>query len=117
MPSSRPWSKHCFVYILGSISGTLYTGVCSNLEDRVWQHKIKKFPGFTADYDVNRLLYYESHDNVHVAIAREKQVKRWRREKKVWLIESMNPQWVDLSSRWYDRGPSTRRQTAAARSG
>ena len=71
--------------------------------------------GFTDDYDVGRLLYWESYDDVHRAIGREKQIKGWRREKKVVLIEWMNPQWVDLSGDWYPwmkeceegRGPST----------
>ena len=106
----RKWrpGHHYFVYIAGSLSGTLYTGMTSDLQQRMWQHKHKEFEGFTAQYDVDRLLYYESFDDVRDAINREKQIKRWRREKKVWLVEQMNPKWEDLSRGWYDRGPSTR---------
>ena len=89
------------VYILGSISGTLYIGVTNNLHRSVFQHKRKEIEGFTRDYDVDRLLYFENFQDVRNAIDREKQIKRWRREKKVRLIESNNPHWVDLSVGWY----------------
>jgi putative endonuclease len=89
------------VYILGSISGTLYIGVTNNLHRRVFQHKQKEIEGFTRDYDVDRLLYFENFQYVRNAIDREKQIKRWRREKKVRLIKSINPHWVDLSTGWY----------------
>ena len=89
------------VYILGSISGTLYIGVTNNLHRRVFQHKRKEIEGFTRDYDVDRLLYFENFQDVRNAIDREKQIKRWRREKKVRLIKSINPHWVDLSTSWY----------------
>lgn len=93
--------RHCYsVYILGSLSGTLYIGVTNDLVVRVRQHKNHTFGGFTAQYEVTRLLYYERYPDVRTAIAREKQLKGWRREKKVALIEKMNPQWRDLSSDW-----------------
>ncbi len=90
-----------FVYILGSISGTLYIGVTSNLSFRVRQHKEHVRHGFTAKYEVNRLLYYETYGYALTAIHREKQLKGWKRERKIALIEENNPQWKDLSSGWY----------------
>ncbi len=89
------------VYILGSLSGTFYIGVTSNLVFRVRQHKDHTFRGFTAKYDVARLLYYETYGQVATAIAREKQLKGWRRDKKTALIENSNPEWKDLSRAWY----------------
>ena len=85
------------VYILGSIKGTLYIGVTNDLVVRVRQHQQHVFGGFTAKYDVNRLLYYEVYADIAYAIRREKQLKGWRREKKIALIEKQNPQWRDLS--------------------
>ncbi len=90
-----------YVYILGSISGTLYFGVTGSLRRRVRQHKQHAFGGFTAQYDVTRLLYFARYRDVGRAIAREKQLKGWRREKKVALIEKDNPSWLDLSREWY----------------
>ncbi len=90
------------VYIMGSITGTLYVGVTSDLPCRVLQHKNHAFAGFTAKYEVDRLLYYEVFEQVGQAIGREKQLKGWRREKKVALIEAVNPQWTDLSRKWSD---------------
>ena len=87
------------VYILGSLS-TLYIGITSNLVFRVRQHKDHTFRGFTAKYDVDRLLYYETYGEVSRAIAREKQLKGWKRERKIALIEKSNPQWRDLSLAW-----------------
>ncbi|MGC2108266.1 MAG: GIY-YIG nuclease family protein [Candidatus Korobacteraceae bacterium] len=75
----------------------------SDLHFRVRQHKEHTFRGFTAKYDVDRLLYYETHGDVLLAIQREKQLKGWRREKKIALIKKMNPQWTDLSRGWYDK--------------
>lgn len=88
------------VYILGSLTGTPYVGITSDLVARVHQHRDHTFPGFTAKYDVNRLLYYEIYEEVRNAIAREKQLKGWRREKKIALIEKQNPHWKDLGSEW-----------------
>jgi putative endonuclease len=106
--------KSYFVYILASLSGTLYIGVTNDLQRRAWQHKQHDVEGFTKEYDVDRLVYWETFYDVRNAIDREKQLKGWRREKKIALIESMNPQWKDLSREWYEsRGPSTRPAKAA----
>ena len=85
-----------FVYILTNRSGTLYIGVTNDLRRRLYQHKHKLIPGFTSRYGLDRLVYFEHTPDVRAAIAREKQIKRWRREKKVALIESVNPMWRDL---------------------
>ena len=90
-----------FVYIMASKLRVLYTGVTNNLGFRVWQHKKKQVSGFTSTYNVNRLVYFETFSDVRYAIAREKQLKRWRREKKLNLIESTNPKWEDLSEDWF----------------
>ena len=91
-----------YVYILQSASRrALYIGMTNNLHRRVFQHKTHQFEGFTDDYNAVRLVYWESFGDVHNAIAREKQLKRWRREKKMWLVEKMNPQWRDLAADWY----------------
>jgi putative endonuclease len=98
MPQDR---KTYSVYVMGSLSGTLYIGVTSNLHKRAFEHKFHRIEGFTDAYDLERLLYWESFDDVHKAIAREKQLKGWRRSKKIALIESVNPHWLDLSREWY----------------
>jgi putative endonuclease len=85
------------VDILANPSGVLYTGVTSHLERRVAEHKQKQIPGFTKKYDVVRLVYFEPFGDVRNAISREKQIKRWRREKKLTIIRAMNPQFRDLS--------------------
>jgi putative endonuclease len=91
-----------YVYMLQSSSRrALYIGMTSNLHHRVYQHKTKEFRGFTFDYDAVRLVYWESYDDVHKAIGREKQLKDWRREKKLWLIARTNPKFRDLSADWY----------------
>ncbi len=94
--------KRYWVYIMSSSTGTLYTGVTSNLERRVYEHKHKLVEGFTSRYDVNRLVYYEDFGSVWVALAREKEIKGWVRVKKVALIRSVNLKWEDLSADWYD---------------
>lgn len=94
--------KSYFVYILGSRTGTLYIGITNNLESRVLQHKKKIHSGFTKRYDVDRLLYYEETNDVKAALAREKQLKGWRREKKIDLIKTTNAKWFDLSDEWFD---------------
>ena len=92
--------KYYYVYILTNHSGTLYTGVTNNLERRLDEHRRGIGSKFTAKYNIKRLVYYEVYKYVRVAIAREKQIKGWRREKKVALIEDMNPGWKDLSAEW-----------------
>jgi len=89
--------KQYAVYILTNRSNkVMYVGVTSNLERRLAQHKDKSVSGFTAKYRVDRLVYYELTSDVLSAIAREKDVKKWRREKKNRLVESINPQWIEL---------------------
>jgi putative endonuclease len=95
-----------FTYIVASRSRTLYIGVTGNLLKRVFDHKWKEHQGFTATYNCDRLVWFEAHQDVTKAIAREKQLKAWRREKKIVLIERMNPAWVDLSKDWYDVEPA-----------
>lgn len=92
--------KQYFVYIMTSEAGTLYTGMTNDLGRRVYQHKHKLVGGFTAMYDVNRLVYFEVFGDVQEAIAWEKRIKGWRRSKKIELIESLNPKWQDLSEEW-----------------
>jgi putative endonuclease len=94
--------KKFYVYILSSLSGTLYTGVTNNIEQRVFQHKHKLVNGFTKKYNVDRLVYYEETQDINVAIAREKEIKGWRRSKKIALIKSMNPKWEDLAADWFE---------------
>ncbi|TSA18268.1 MAG: GIY-YIG nuclease family protein [Betaproteobacteria bacterium] len=90
-----------FVYVLASKSRRLYIGVTNNLERRLYEHKEKLADGFTKRYHIDRLVYFEPTPDVLSAITREKQLKSWRRNKKIALIESANPTWEDLSSEWY----------------
>ncbi len=87
-----------FTYIMASLSGTLYVGVTNSLFRRVQQHKSGEGCEFTAKYGVDRLVYFESFQHVRNTIAREKELKGFKREKKVALIEERNPQWRDLSA-------------------
>jgi putative endonuclease len=87
-----------FVYIVASPSRTIYIGVTNDLRRRVDQHKAKETRGFTATYNVHRLVWFEEFADPATAISREKQLKGWTRAKKIKLIESMNPAWDDLSS-------------------
>lgn len=85
------------VYILASHkNGTLYTGVTSNLLQRIWQHRTDAAPGFSQTYGVHTLVYFEVHEDMLNAITREKQLKGWRRQWKINLIETTNPTWSDL---------------------
>jgi len=88
------------VYIMASRSLTLYIGVTRSLSRRVAEHKQHELEGFTSKYRIERLVYYEKFADIRAAIAREKQLKGWRREKKIALIRSMNPTWIDLSEDW-----------------
>ena len=89
--------KSYFVYVLASgINGTLYIGVTSDLKKRVYQHKYEKQTGFTSKYNINRLVYFEQTSDIHSAITRERQMKKWRRAWKLELIEKNNPEWEDL---------------------
>lgn len=86
-----------FVHILASKrKGTLYIGVTNNLIKRVYDHKQNMVEGFTKQYNVHNLVYFEIHEDVHEAILREKQMKKWNRQWKINLIEKNNPEWNDL---------------------
>ena len=89
-----------YVYVLASDTGTLYVGVTNDLERRVSEHKLGLAKGFTKKYKVSRLLYYEEFSNIYEAIEREKEIKRWRRDKKIALVEEGNPGWIDLAKDW-----------------
>ena len=89
-----------YTYIVSSRSGTLYIGVTNNIERRMRQHKSGEFDGFASKYHCNRLVYLEKYDDIRKAIGREKQLKGWRREKKIPLIEKLNPRWADLAESW-----------------
>ena len=89
--------KNFWVYIVASVkNGTLYIGVTSDLIKRIWQHKNKVFEDFTADYGVDRLIWFEQHTSAESAITREKLLKKWNRSWKIELIEKTNPRWQDL---------------------
>jgi len=92
--------KKYWVYIVSSRSGTLYIGMCNHIERRVNEHKSGEFEGFASKYHCERLVYFESFDDVRKAIDREKQLKGWRRLKKIALIQWMNPRWADLAEKW-----------------
>lgn len=92
------WMKGAYVYILSNKrNGTLYTGVTSNLVKRIFEHKEKVVNGFSAKYNLDLLVYYEEWWSIEEAIQREKQLKAGNRKKKLSLIESINPDWKDLS--------------------
>ncbi|MDD5252262.1 MAG: GIY-YIG nuclease family protein [Patescibacteria group bacterium] len=93
--------KTFHVYILASHRhGTIYIGVTSDLEKRLWEHKNNVVPGFTAKYGIHRLVYFEECGSAEAAITREKALKRWLRAWKIALIEKSNPDWRDLSLDW-----------------
>lgn len=88
---------HYYVYILTNWNNkVIYVGVTNNLKRRVYEHKNKLVDGFTKKYNINKLVYYEETADVNSAIKREKEIKKWRREKKNKLVESVNPQWDAL---------------------
>ena len=91
-----------FVYIMTNRFGTLYVGLAGNLRKRVHEHKSKMIPGFTSRYNIDRLVYFETFGDIHSAITREKSIKGWVRSKKVALINTANPNWLDLSEEWYE---------------
>jgi len=90
--------KSYYVYIMTNHSKTLYVGITSNLAKRVYEHKNKFVEGFTKKYNITKLIYFEDTNDVNSAIEREKQIKGWLRKKKIALIESLNPDWKDLSA-------------------
>jgi len=97
---ARMQEKFYYAYMMASKSRTLYTGVTSQFEMRVWQHKNGRFEGFSKTYQCTRLVWFERYGSIHEAIAREKQLKGWTRAKKIALIAKDNPTWVDLSEKW-----------------
>ena len=97
MPAQRSY----FVYILSSQTKRLYIGVTNDLQRRVGQHKRHEVEGFTSQYNIDQLVYYEETDNVYAAISREKQLKGWMRIRKIQLVQDMNPDWQDLAADWY----------------
>jgi len=92
--------RRYFVYIMTNPSKTLYTGMTNSIRRRVREHKLKLTPGFAAKYNITRLVYVETFEDVRNAIEREKQIKAWTRAKRVALIQSTNPKWNDLSRDW-----------------
>jgi len=88
--------KKFYVYIMTNKSRTLYVGMTNSLHKRVPQHKEKLIPGFTQRYNITMLVYFEEYSDVRYAITREKEIKKWRREKKIKLIESVNPNWEEI---------------------
>jgi putative endonuclease len=92
-----------YVYIMTNASRTLYVGTTGDLMRRVYEHKQKIISGFTSKYNITKLVYFEETTDVRAAIAREKQIKGWLRNKKTALIESLNPTWNDLAADWFDR--------------
>src|SRR5215216_4601776 len=93
-------SKQYYVYIMANPRQVIYAGVTNDLERRVWEHKSRRTPGFTAKYGCTALVYYEATENVWEALEREKQIKGWVRKRKTALITAANPTWRDLSDDW-----------------
>ena len=91
-----------YVYILASLSRVLYAGCTHDLHRRVYQHKLRLIPGFTSTYKVDRLVWFVCHDEATSGVSRERQIKSWRREKKIHLIESTNAGWHDLAAGWFE---------------
>jgi putative endonuclease len=94
--------KAMYVYILASNTKRLYVGVTNDLVRRVWQHRTGAIPGFTKKYSIYQLVYFESFDDPMVAIRREKQIKSWSRVKKLALVASANPDWLDRAGDWFE---------------
>lgn len=97
-----PRSFHVYIMTNGPKAAILYVGVTGDIRRRVWQHKNKLVPGFTQRYGLTRLVYFESFVYPDSAIRREKEIKGWRRSKKLQLIEAANPRWEDLARDWRD---------------
>ena len=120
-----PREHRYYVYLLTNKNDkVMYVGVTNNLERRVHEHKTKMVPGFTEKYNVNKLVYFEETHDVLGAIAREKEIKKWRREKKNNLVVAVNPEWKDLSDGWFEISPfgrddnnETRDDNSATREG
>src|SRR4030042_972505 len=96
--------RNYFVYMMSNMHHTLYVGVTNDLYRRMYQHRNGVISGFTKRYGLRMLVWYEQTGDIREALAREKEIKAWRREKKIGLIESMNPEWKDLSREWLEEG-------------
>jgi len=92
--------RQYYVYIMASRTKTLYVGMTNDLERRAYEHKHRVMKGFSSKYNVSRLVYFETIGDVAAAIRRERQIKGWRRARKIALVESANPEWDDLSDGW-----------------
>lgn len=104
--TGKAMSNTCryFVYLMtNKTNKVVYTGVTNDLQRRLYEHKNKLIEGFTQKYNVNKLVYYEETSDIKIAILREKEIKKWRREKKDNLINTLNPEWNDLSNDWYNQ--------------
>jgi putative endonuclease len=104
--------KTYFVYIMTDRSKTLYTGITNNLMRRVREHKDNSASNFTTRYNLDRLVYFERFEDVRNAIEREKEIKGWRRIRKIALIVSVNPTWADLSKEWFEHHQFEPRRSA-----
>jgi len=100
--------RQYYVYMLASKTRRLYVGMTNDLERRLQEHRTKAVDGFTSRYNINRLVWYEATTSAIDAVAREREIKGWRREKKVKLIESENPGWVDLAKDWWSETEGSR---------
>ena len=93
---------HYYVYLLTNWNNkVMYVGVTNDLQRRAYEHEHKLLKGFTEKYNVNKLVYFEETGDIRAALAREKEIKKWRREKKNTLVHGMNPEWEDLSKEWH----------------
>jgi putative endonuclease len=99
----RKQEHHYWVYIVGSRTRVLYVGMTNNIRRRIEEHRDGESASFTETYNCNRLLWFEHYRYVYYAIDREKQIKRWSRAKKIWLIEQENSSWADLSEAWREK--------------
>ena len=114
---SKMWwamTKNYFVYIMSNASKMVYTGVTNDLDTRVFQHKSKLGGVFTHKYNLHKLVYFETYAEVRGAIRREKQIKGWLRSKKVALIESVNPGWLDLAEQHFKSAERFKAKAAKA---
>ncbi len=93
--------KNYYVYIMTNNSRTLYIGVTNDLKRRVYEHKMELIDGFTKRYKLHKLIFFETSNDINSAIRREKQLKNWHRQWKINLIETQNPEWIDLAKEWY----------------
>jgi putative endonuclease len=102
-----------YVYILTNTSGVLYIGITNDLSKRLWEHVHDRVPGFASQHNLDRLVFFEVFPTANEAIAREKQLKGWRREKKTALIATLNPSWRDMSGRFPYRIPTDNRESVS----